>query len=126
MTKTWIFLTGILGALGVAMGAFGAHGLKTWLPLQKITIFETSVRYHMFHVLALLGTTLLMEMFPENKPILQKTAWLFSGGILLFSGSLYGYALTDFHGFVYLTPLGGVLWVMGWSLMAYGFYPRKG
>ena len=76
MTNFWVALAAVLGGLGVALGAFGTHALQLWLPLQKVTIFETAVRYQMFHVLALLLVACLMQIFPGLGTALRRVAWL--------------------------------------------------
>lgn len=119
MAKRWLVVAGLLGGVGVALGAFGAHGLRFWLPLQKVTIFETAVRYHLFHTLALFGTAILLELFPARAAGLGRVAWLFLGGLLLFSGSLYAYALTDLRVFAWVTPVGGVAWMLAWFALAW-------
>ncbi len=118
---TWIGVGGVMGALGVALGAFGAHGLRPLLPLQVMTIFETAVRYHLLHVPALLACGVLMAVFPERARTARNAGVLFLAGIFLFSGSLYAMALTDIRILGAITPLGGLCWIAGWSLLAWGF-----
>ena len=121
MKNIWVVYSAAIGGLGVALGAFGAHGLRPWLPLQRITIFETAVRYHMFHALALLGVALLMGLYPERIRGLRRAAISFTLGIVLFSGGLYGTALSDFLPFRYMVPVGGVVFLVGWGLLALAF-----
>lgn len=121
MSRIWLIWSGVLGALGVAMGAFGAHVLKPLLPLQMMAIFETGVRYHLFHVLALLGVAVLMAVFPDRERPLRLAAWLLVIGVVLFSGSLYALVLTDWRFLGAVTPLGGLAWVAAWLLVAYAF-----
>ena len=122
LKNNWVVISGVLGGLGVALGAFGAHGLRLWLPLQKMTIFETAVRYHIFHALALLGVAVLMSIYPGHSRGLQRTAVTFTAGVVLFSGGLYGTALSDFPPFRYVVPVGGVMFVLGWGFLAYTFW----
>ena len=122
MTRNWLAWTGILGALGVAMGAFGAHALALWLPLQSMKIFETAVKFHLFHTLALLGVAILMEVAPAQARGLRLTAWLLLAGIVLFSGGLYGTALSDVNAFRWIVPLGGLAWIGAWAVLAYTFW----
>ena len=117
-SSIWLVWAGILGAVGVTMGAFGAHLLKPILPLQVMTIFETAVRYHLFHTLALLACALAMEIFPGRATWLRRSAKLFVAGIFLFSGSLYGLALLDWPPLGLLTPLGGLVWIAAWIMVA--------
>ena len=106
------------------MGAFGAHALRPILPLQVMTIFETAVRYHLLHTLALLGCALLLAQFPRRERLLRGAAWGFALGIVLFSGSLYGIALGNQRWLGLVAPLGGVAWVLAWGLLAAAFWRR--
>jgi uncharacterized membrane protein YgdD (TMEM256/DUF423 family) len=123
--RPWLIAAGCLGALGVALGAFGAHALRPLLPLQVMTIYETAVRYHLLHVLALLACAGLLAVFPERGRLLRAAAWGFTGGIVLFSGSLYALAFTGLRWPGLLTPLGGVAWVAAWLLLALAFRRRQ-
>ncbi len=124
--RTGLALAGISGAIGVAMGAFGAHALKPVLPLQVMTIFETAVRYHLLHTLALLGTAVLVAVFPGRAGPLRWSGALFVAGIVLFSGSLYGLALSGLRVLGAVTPVGGVAWVAAWGLLAWAFLRGEG
>ena len=123
--QPWLVATGAFGAIGVAAGAFGAHALRLWLPLQVMTIFETAVRYHLLHTLALLGCAVLLHLFPARAGVLRLAAWGFAAGIVLFPGSLYVYALTGLRPAALVTPLGGVAWVLAWGLLAWAFRPSS-
>jgi uncharacterized membrane protein YgdD (TMEM256/DUF423 family) len=123
-SRAWLLAAAGLGALGVAMGAFGAHLLRALLPLQLMTIYETAVRYHLLHALALLGCATLLALFPERARWLRWAAWGFAGGIVLFSGSLYALVLTDQRWLGLLTPLGGVAWIAAWLLLGAAFWRR--
>ena len=122
MKNNWVVFSAVLGGLGVALGAFGAHGLRLWLPLQKMTIFETAVRYHLFHALALLAVAILMAVYPGFSRGLRRAAIGFTAGVFLFSGGLYGTALSDFLTFRYMVPLGGVMFLLGWGFLANTFW----
>jgi uncharacterized membrane protein YgdD (TMEM256/DUF423 family) len=122
MSRNWVIAAGLSGALGIALGAFGAHALRPWLPLQQITIFETAVRYHLLHTLALLGTAILIEQAPARTAALRQVAWLFALGILLFSGSLYALALSGLFWLGFVTPIGGLTWVAAWLGLAWSFW----
>src|SRR5439155_18350888 len=87
MTRSILAAAALLGALAVGLGAFGAHGLKQIVPPETVTVFETGVRYHFFHVFALLATGLIS--FYYSSPLLKRASQCFITGILLFSGSLY-------------------------------------
>jgi uncharacterized membrane protein YgdD (TMEM256/DUF423 family) len=96
--------------LDVALGAFGAHALKSRLSPEMLAVFETGVRYQAYHALGLLALAALRG--PD------KAGWCFVGGIVLFSGSLYLLALTGERRLGMVTPLGGLLFLAGWALFA--------
>lgn len=96
-------------ALAVAAGAFAAHGLRDRLEPRVLDVFETGARYHMYHALAIIAAGLLAARGP---------GWLFQAGIVLFSGSLYALALTGVKGFGAVTPIGGLLFLVGWLWLA--------
>ncbi len=121
MHKKYIALGSVLAAIAVALGAFGAHGLKRIVSAETVQIFQTGVQYQMYHALALVLTGFLYEKFT---PRLVKTAGiLFLVGIILFSGSLYlltaGKAVEnislDRAGMI--TPLGGLAFIGGWLFL---------
>lgn len=101
--------------LAVALGAFAAHALKTRLSPEMLSIFETGVRYQIYHALALL---VIAGHIPENRPpaLLSTTIWLFHLGIFLFSGSLYILSLSGIRAWGMVTPLGGVSFLTAWLL----------
>lgn len=101
-----------LGFLVVALGAFGAHGLKSKIAAEMLVIFETGVRYQMYHVFALLFIVCLAQQVSGIN--LQLPAWLFIAGITIFSGSLYILALSGVRTWGAVTPVGGVLLLIGW------------
>lgn len=121
-SRPWLIAAGAFGALGVAMGAFGAHLLRPVLPLQVMAIYETAVRYHLYHALALLGCAVLLALFPERRRLLRWAAWGFAAGIVLFSGSLYALTITDQRWLGLVTPLGGLAWLAAWVLVAVAFW----
>ncbi|MFD2785181.1 DUF423 domain-containing protein [Hymenobacter rubripertinctus] len=113
-----IQLAAMLGALSVGIGAFAAHGLRKSLEAAgRFETFETAVRYQFFHTLALLGIGLLLLARPELRS-LSTVAWLWLGGILVFSGSLYVLCLTGITKLGAVTPIGGVLFIAGWIVLA--------
>ena len=115
--KLILQLAALLGALSVGIGAFAAHGLRKSLEAAgRFETFETAVRYQFFHTLALLGIGLLLLMRPELKS-LGTVAWLWLGGILIFSGSLYVLCLTGITKLGAVTPIGGVLFIAGWIML---------
>lgn len=112
------FLLGSLSAgLAVALGAFGAHGLRTRLTPDLLANFETGVRYQMYHALALLAVAWAVAHWPRTA-LPTYAGWLFVAGTLLFSFSLYLLALTGARWLGAITPLGGVAFVAGWVCLA--------
>lgn len=101
---------------GVALGAFGAHGLKARLAPDLLAIYETGVRYHLVHGLALFVAAWLAG--DDRSRSARLAGVLFAVGILLFSGSLYLLALTGVRALGAITPLGGVAWIVAWALIA--------
>lgn len=119
----------ILGALGVVLGAFGAHSLKPLL-LQhdQLPIYEKAVMYQFYHAFALLATGLIHGAFPNKRVRWAGTFfWL---GVLLFSGSLYALTIFKIKGVVGLsgigavTPIGGLCFVIGWLSLLLGIYKK--
>lgn len=105
-------------AAAVALGAFGAHGLRARVPADMLAVWQTAVQYHAWHGLALFGTGLLMLRVPATRG-LPVAAALFAAGVLLFSGSLYVLVLTGIRGLGAITPLGGVAFIAGWLVLAW-------
>ena len=116
MNRTFLLIGALAGFTGVAGGAFGAHALRGHLTPDMLTVFETGVRYQMYHALALLATGLLAARL--DKWLITMAGWLFTAGIVLFSGSLYALALTGAPGLGAITPIGGVLLLLGWACLA--------
>ena len=112
MDRTFLLAGAMAGLVGVGFGAFGAHGLRGRLTPEMLAVFETGVRYQMYHALALLLTAALVPRFP-GKAMLA-AGWLFTGGIVLFSGSLYLLAVTGVTVLGAITPIGGVAFLAGW------------
>lgn len=117
MNTTRIFqISALLGALAVALGAFGAHALKDMLILnQRLDTFELAVRYQFYHVFALALTAILSIHYHPKR--LYTAAWLFIAGILLFSGSLYVLSLTNIRQAAWVTPFGGASLIAGWLVL---------
>src|SRR3954468_24702958 len=92
MDKTFMFVGALTALVGVGLGAFGAHGLRGRLSPEMLAVFETGVRYQMYHALALILTAIAMARF--GGWLVPAAGWCFVGGILLFSGSLYALALS--------------------------------
>lgn len=118
MEKTFLLLASLLGALSVALGAFGAHGLDGRLSADLLNTYEIGVRYHVYHALALLGVVAVLIRWPEATAAVW-AGWLFVVGIVIFSGSLYILALTGIRWLGAITPIGGVAFVVGWLCLAW-------
>ena len=114
MTSDRLFVAaGALSAfIGVAAGAFGAHGLKARLSPDLLAVFEVAVRYQMFHALGLLACAWAVGKWPGT--LTTAAGWLFVAGTVVFSGSLYALALTGVRWLGAITPLGGVAFLAGW------------
>ena len=108
-----LLLAALLGAAGVLLGAFGAHGLRARLDAHALEVWETAVRYHLVHAVALLAIAL-----SPHAAALRSAGWLFVAGIVLFSGSLYALALGGPRLLGPVTPLGGIALIAGWALIA--------
>jgi uncharacterized membrane protein YgdD (TMEM256/DUF423 family) len=111
-------VAGLLLALATACGAFGAHALKGQLAPERLQLWETAVRYQFFQALGLLGVGLALRS--SDAGVLRTAAALLIAGVLLFSGSLYALALGAPRPLGALTPVGGLAWIIGWVLFAYG------
>jgi uncharacterized membrane protein YgdD (TMEM256/DUF423 family) len=111
-SNIWILIGALFGFLGVALGAFGAHGLSRSLSEKSLSVFQTAVQYQMIHALALIGLGIWSANDPDISTVLSGSA--FTLGTVLFSGSLYVLALTDIRIFGMITPVGGVLFLVGW------------
>ena len=114
--KNFLLIGSVAAFLAVGLGAFGAHGLRTRLSPEMLAVFETGVRYHMFHALALLVTALVMGHM--SGWLVVSAGWFFTAGIVLFSGSLYLLALTGITILGAITPLGGLAFLIGWACLA--------
>ena len=106
----------VFALLSVALGAFGAHGLKNILTPAMLAVWHTAVQYQMFHALALLIIGLLARLAPGDK-MLAWAARAMIVGVILFSGSLYALALTGVGKLGMITPLGGVAFLLGWACL---------
>jgi uncharacterized membrane protein YgdD (TMEM256/DUF423 family) len=117
MERTFFTLGAVFAGLAVAAGAFGAHALRDRLAPDMLAIFETGVRYQMYHALALLGVAWATVRWPESSAVLA--GWCFVAGIVVFSGSLYVLALTGTRWLGAITPLGGLAFLAGWALLVW-------
>ncbi len=123
-----IFRGAVFALVGVALGAFGAHGLKERVAPEMLTVWQTGVQYHLFHALALLFVGLYTSVLPQNESnkgslrLLRVAGALFTVGILVFAGSLYALTLSGVRVLGAITPIGGVCFLSGWALLAYVAY----
>ena len=113
MNKTFLLVGALAAFLAVALGAFGAHGLRNRLSPEMLGVFETAVRYQMYHALALLLVSLMMGA--TGGWAIRAAGWAFTAGIVLFSGSLYLLAITGTSTFGAITPIGGLAFLVGWA-----------
>lgn len=118
MNKVFLLIGAASGFLGVAAGAFGAHALKARLTEDMLAIFETAARYQMYHALALVLLGILSTVRPA--PAFTGAGWAWTIGTILFSGSLYALALSGIRVLGAITPLGGLGFLVGWVLLAWG------
>ena len=127
LDKKILVIASILGAVTIAIGAFGAHGLKQFVGAEAIASFETGVRYQMYHVIVLLVVGFATPLSGKTKTWVLR---FFGFGILFFSGSIYLLALKDVVSFPVkflgpITPLGGLLFILGWLRLGYGIFTLK-
>jgi uncharacterized membrane protein YgdD (TMEM256/DUF423 family) len=117
MDRIFLLWAAILGGLGVALGAFGAHALSERLTPNLLQTYETAVRYHFYHALALIAVVYAIGRWPQSTlPV--AAGWLFVLGVLIFSGSLYLLAFTGIRWLGAITPIGGVALIAGWACLA--------
>ena len=121
MVKVWFGLGALSAGLAVALGAFGAHGLKArvaagTLAPARLETWHTAAQYQMWHALALLALGLAIHAGLVKAPVWL--GWGFVGGTVLFSGSLYGLVLSGVGVLGAITPLGGALWIVSWLSLA--------
>jgi uncharacterized membrane protein YgdD (TMEM256/DUF423 family) len=122
MERHFLGIGALSACVAVAAGAFGAHGLRDVVSADRLVVWETAARYQMYHALGLLIVAYLAS---------QKTAgpariggWLFVAGTILFSGSLYALTLTGITILGAITPLGGLAFIAGWLVLAWGVWRR--
>lgn len=127
MNRKLIAAGAIIGALGIILGAFGAHALKAKLSPDMLAVFETGVKYQMYHALFLLfvGNTVLVSDKAKNAIF-----WLVSIGVMFFSGSVYLLSCNvlfsfDFKKFGFITPIGGLLLISAWLVLFLHLMKRK-
>jgi uncharacterized membrane protein YgdD (TMEM256/DUF423 family) len=112
-SQKWLMMIGaLMGFISVAMGAFGAHALKQRLGQEMLSVFEVGARYQMYHALAICLAVWVSTLAPGF--LAPLSGWLFVAGSLIFSGSLYLLAMTDIRFFGAITPVGGLILLIGW------------
>jgi uncharacterized membrane protein YgdD (TMEM256/DUF423 family) len=116
MDRTFLLIGALAGFTGVTLGAFGAHALRGRLSPEMLVVFETGVRYQMYHTLAIIATGLIAARL--GGWLIVAAGWLFTAGIVLFSGSLYLLAFTGVTLLGAITPIGGVAFLLGWACLA--------
>ncbi len=119
MARFFLIIAAVSGLSAVALGAFGAHGLKGLLSAELMSAFQTAVQYHFYHTLAVVGVSLLLIPYPKRR-VFVAAAWAFVVGLVLFCGSLYGLAFGAPRWVGPITPLGGVSFMAGWMLLVVG------
>ncbi len=109
----WIRYGSLMMFVGVALGAFGAHALKDWLPPEQVHTYQTAVLYHLVHALGMLavGCIALVKL---HEPLVHRAGWAFFIGIILFCGSLYVLSITGIKKLGIITPFGGLAFLIGW------------
>ena len=117
MDRTFLLIGAVLAFLGVTFGAFGAHALKGRLSPESLAVFETGVRYQMYHAFAVLIVAAAIAHYGSGR-LSMIAGWCFVAGILLFSGSLYSLAFTSLGILGAITPIGGLLFLTGWACLA--------
>src|ERR1051326_796436 len=113
MDRTFLLIGAVFGFLGVAFGAFGAHALRSRLSQEMLAVFETGVRYQMYHAFAVLIVAAAIGRGAGR--LMGIAGWFFAAGIVLFSGSLYTLALTGVGTLGAITPFGGLCFLIGWA-----------
>jgi uncharacterized membrane protein YgdD (TMEM256/DUF423 family) len=124
MDRTFFLIGSLAAGLAVALGAFGAHALSERLTEDMLATFEIGVRYNFYHALALLAVAFAIGRWPGSGAAVW-AGWLFVGGIVIFSGSLYVLTLTGARWLGAVTPIGGVLLIAGWLCLAWAAYSGR-
>ena len=114
----------MLAFLGVALGAFGAHALRSRVDANLLAVYQTGVQNHLVHALGVILIGVLVQVAPNSK-WLRIAGWTMVVGVIVFSGSLYTLSLTGVRAFGALTPLGGVALLAAWLMLALGAAKSK-
>ena len=115
--KIFVIIGSLSAFLGVALGAFGAHGLRDKVDSDMLAVWQTGVHYHLIHALGLLLIGIFCHLLP-NAPLVKTAGWLILCGTVLFSGSLYVMVLSGIRMLGMITPMGGIAFLAGWVLLA--------
>ena len=118
MERVFIVIGSLSAFIGVAAGAFGAHGLKSRISTEMLSVFEVGVRYQMYHAFALIIAAWVQAKWPSS--LVTIGGWFFVIGTIFFSGSLYLMSLTGVRWLGAITPLGGLAFLAGWICIAWG------
>jgi uncharacterized membrane protein YgdD (TMEM256/DUF423 family) len=114
--RLWAVLGAVNAVVAIAAGALGAHALRARLPPERLAVFETAARYHMYHALGLIAVAWLATV--RSEALSSRAGWSMLAGIVLFSGSLYALAITGVRTLGAITPFGGLAFMVGWVLFA--------
>ena len=123
MDRLFALIGAFMALLAVALGAFGAHGLRARVSPEDLAIFETGVRYQMYHALALFAVAWAASRWPGT--VIHAAGWMFLVGVLIFSGTLYVLVLSGYRWLGAITPVGGVALVVGWAFLAWGIFQGR-
>jgi uncharacterized membrane protein YgdD (TMEM256/DUF423 family) len=118
--RLFFIIGSIAGLLGVGLGAFGAHALQNVLQGEMENTYQTAVRYHLIHAVALLAVAWAVSHW--DSALLPMAGYSFVVGLILFSGSLYALSVTGLRALGAITPFGGIAFLLGWALLALGAY----
>lgn len=124
MSRVFLIIGALCGFLGVAGGAFAAHGLKSQLSPDMLAVFETGARYQMYHALALIAVAWAQAQWPS--PLVITSGWFFVFGIVVFCGSLYLLSLSQISWLGAITPIGGLAFLAGWLCLAWAAWKAEG
>jgi len=124
MNKTFLLLGSINAFLAVALGAFGAHGLRSKLSVEMLAIYQTGIQYHMFHAMGLMIVGVVFQWISHSSAMIW-AGWSMVFGILIFCGSLYALSISGLRWFGAITPIGGLGFLLGWFLFAYAIFKQS-
>lgn len=117
ITQRFILIGSLFAGVAVAAGAFGAHGLKAILDAHRLAVFDTATRYQMLHAFGIIFAAWAADRYPGRN--IERAGWLFTIGIILFAGSLYGVSLGGITWLGAVTPIGGLAFMAGWLLLGW-------